>query len=178
MASFISHDYYTWSHCVHVFIFSQALLHTYNLDSSRLFYCGLGAILHDLGKLRIDRKIIDKPGALAPEERDEMNTHPLKGVALCSSLPLNQDAINCILFHHEKMDGGGYPTGMAGEDLPLPVRVIAVCDVYAALTTNRPYAKARKPFAALNIMKENMTGHFDEDVYARFVKVLAGADIV
>lgn len=178
MANFISHDYYTWSHCVHVFIFSQALLHTYELDSSQLFYCGLGAILHDLGKLEVSRDIIEKPGKLDPHEREEMNTHPIKGVALCASLPLNQDAINCILFHHEKLNGQGYPTGLAGGEVPLAVRVLAICDVYAALTTDRPYAKAKTPFTALSIMRNEMPGHFDDEVYTRFVKVLAGADIV
>ncbi len=178
MASFISHDYYTWSHCVHVFVFSQALLHTYHIDGNQLFYCGLGAILHDLGKVAVDRSILEKPGLLSPEEREIMKAHPLKGVALCSTLPLNQDAINCILFHHEKMNGTGYPTGLCGEEMPLAVRVISVCDVYAALTTDRPYAKAKTPYEALSLMKDGMKGHFDEEVYTRFVKVLSGADIV
>jgi HD-GYP domain-containing protein (c-di-GMP phosphodiesterase class II) len=178
VASFISHDYQTWSHCVHVFVFSQAMLQTYKFDETTRFHCGLGAILHDIGKLQIKKSILYKKGKLNREERQEINTHPLKGVAICAGLPLKQESINCILFHHERMDGSGYPTKMAGEGIPLPVKVTTLCDVYAALTTNRPYSKAKTPFEALRIMKESMSGHFDSEVYKRLVLVLAGADII
>jgi HD-GYP domain-containing protein (c-di-GMP phosphodiesterase class II) len=178
LASFISHDYQTWSHCVHVFVFSQAMLQTYDLDVNSLFNCGVGAILHDIGKLQIRKSLLFKKGRLNKEERQEISTHPVLGVATCAGLPLHQESINCVLFHHERIDGTGYPSGMAGEEIPLPVKVVTVCDVYAALTTDRPYAKARAPFEALRIMKEGMQGHFDEEVFKRLVLVLSGADIV
>ena len=178
LAGLIEHDYQTFSHCVHVFVFTCALLQTYDLDDKELAEVGLGAILHDIGKTQIPKSVLNKNGPLSKEERVLINSHPLKGMALCAKLPLGQDAVNCIMFHHEKINGTGYPTGLTGESIPLSVKAVAASDVYAALTTKRPYADARKPFEALSMMKEKMKGHFDPEVFRRLVAVLSGANII
>ena len=178
LASLISHDYQTYSHCVHVFVFTSAILQSYKFDEEQMIQYGLGAILHDLGKTQIPKHILNKKGPLTPDERTVINTHPVKGVALCSKVSLGQETINCVLFHHERYEGEGYPTGICASDLDLGVRAVTVSDVYAAMTTNRPYAKGRKPFEALKIMSEKMGGHFDSEVLKRFIKVLSGAEVI
>ncbi len=178
LGPFISHDYKTYTHCIHVFIFLISILNTYELDEQEIFECGLGAILHDLGKTRIAKKILNKRGALTTKERRTIQSHPLHGVSLCSQLPLSQNTINCILFHHEKMDGSGYPAGLSGNDIPLPVRAIAIADIYDALTTARPYADAMPPYDALKLMRHNMREELDMDVFKRLVAVLGGANMI
>ncbi|KIX15012.1 HD-GYP domain-containing protein [Dethiosulfatarculus sandiegensis] len=178
MAPLISHDYQTFSHSVHVFLFATALLQTYNMEQEDLIYAGMGAILHDIGKTKIRKSILNKPGRLTKEEMEEIKTHPLKGVAVCANLPLRGETMNCILFHHERMDGKGYPSGVKGLELPLAVRAVSLADVYDALTTNRPYGTAKPPFEALSMMREEMDGQLDPKMFKRFVLVLSGADIV
>lgn len=178
LAPFISHDYRTYTHCIHVFTYATAILQTYDVDKELLFRTGLGAMLHDLGKTRIPHAILSKPGPLTEEERVLMNAHSLHGVAMCTSMPLEQESINVILFHHEKMDGTGYPSGIPGEAIPMNVRVVTVCDIYDALTSDRPYAKARLPYDALRLMKNRMSGTFDTDVFKRLVTLLSGSNIL
>lgn len=178
IAPFISHDYKTYTHCLHVFIFTVTMLHTYGMGEQDLFECGLGALLHDIGKTRIPPRILNKRGSLTTDERTVIMEHPLYGVSLCAHIPLTQNSINCILFHHEKMDGSGYPAGLQGTDIPVAVRVIAVADIYDALTTARPYADAMPPYEALTLMRHEMRSHLDMDVFKRLVAVLGGAQII
>jgi len=178
LAKLISHDYQTYSHCVHVFTFSTALLQTYGVSEKDLVAAGMGAMLHDIGKTRIPRSIINKPGSLNAQEWEVIKTHPLKGVALCAQVPLRQEAINAILFHHERMDASGYPSGLGGEDIPLNVRAVAVADAYDALTTDRPYKAASSPFEALRTIRDDMKGQYDSEMLKRLVMVLSGAAVL
>ncbi len=178
VADFIAHDYKTYTHCVNVFVYTTTLLHTYDLDDETLVRCGIGAMLHDVGKTRIPRLILDKPGKLDPDERRIINRHPTLGLASCTRMPLSQEAMNIILFHHEKMNGSGYPTGLMAEEIPLPVRAVAIADIYDALTSDRPYAKGRKPFEVLEMMRSSMAQDLDMDVFKRFIMILSGAKLV
>ncbi len=178
LASLISHDYQTFSHCVHVFVFTTTILNTFGLDEEEMVRAGVGAILHDIGKILIPREVLNKNGPLSPAEWEVVRRHPVTGVGLCANVPLTQEAINVILFHHEKADGSGYPAGMHMDDLPLAVKASTVADVYDALTSNRAYGTAAKPFAALRVMRDDMRGHFDMEVLRRLVMVLAGAEVV
>jgi len=178
VAPFISHDYKTYSHCMHVFIFSVAVFQTYDMDDKDVFECGLGALLHDVGKAKIPHSILNKRGSLTQSEREVIKEHPVHGISMCSHLPMTQNTINCILFHHEKLDGTGYPAGLKSDNIPMPVRIISMSDVYDALTTERPYAEAMDPYAALTLMRHDMRDGLDMEVFKRFVAVLSGADIV
>ncbi|MFV0350361.1 MAG: HD-GYP domain-containing protein [Halodesulfovibrio sp.] len=178
MASLIAHDYHTFSHSIHVFIYSQVILQTYGFDDKSLVQFGLGAMLHDIGKTFIDDAILNKPGPLTWEEREVINEHPVLGAGACTLMPLSQDALNCILFHHEKVDGSGYPCGLRGEEIPLPVRAVTVADIYDAICSNRPYAKARNAFQVLRVMKDEMGHGLDLEVFTRFVRILSGAGVV
>ena len=178
IAALASHDYAVHTHNVHVFVYTTAILQTMKADEYTQVQAGVGALLHDIGKTRIPQEILSKPGPLTEEERRIINTHPAKGLALCQDVPLTQTASHCILMHHERMDGTGYPGRLAGELIPTQVRALAVADVYDALTTNRAYAPAMPPFLALRLMRDDMPGHFDMDVYKRLVMILSGANMV
>lgn len=178
VGEFIAHDYKTYSHCVNVFVYTTTLLHTYDFDEDAIVRCGVGAMLHDVGKTRIPRLILDKPGKLDPDERRIINRHPTLGLASCTMMPLSQEAMNIILFHHEKMNGSGYPAGLMADEIPLPVRVVTIADIYDALTSDRPYAKARKPFEVLDMMRSTMANDLDMDVFKRFIMLLSGAHMV
>ncbi len=178
MGPFISNDYKTYTHSLQVFLFSISTMVSFGFKSEELFEYGLGALLHDIGKSRIARRVLNKRGALDPAERELIETHPVQGVAMCANLGISQNTFNCILFHHERMDGSGYPSGIASSEIPLAVRIIGMADVYDAMTTKRPYASAMKPFEALNIIRYDQGAKFDMEVYKRFVEVLSGADLV
>jgi len=178
IAPFISHDYKTYTHCMHVFIYSVAVFQTYDMDDNEIFECGLGALLHDVGKAKIPRRILNKRGSLTQAEREIVKEHPIHGVSMCAHLPMTQNTINCILFHHEKLDGTGYPAGLKSDNIPMPVRIISMSDVYDALTTERPYAEAMDPYAALTLMRHDMREAIDMNAFKRFVAVLSGADML
>ncbi|MDC0335271.1 HD domain-containing protein [Pseudodesulfovibrio sp.] len=178
IAPFISHDYKTYTHCMQVFIYSVAVFQTYDMDENEIFECGLGALLHDVGKAKIPHNILNKRGSLTQSEREIIKEHPIHGVSMCAHLPMTQNTINCILFHHEKLDGTGYPAGLKSDNIPMPVRIISLSDVYDALTTERPYAEAMEPYAALTFMRHDMRDGLDMNVFKRFVAVLSGADMI
>ncbi len=179
VASLISHDYKTYTHSVHVMMYTVAILETLEeLDEDQLREVAVGALLHDIGKARVPRHILEKPGKLTPKEWDFIKRHPALGLAVCMDLPLSPESLACILFHHEKADGSGYPACLESQDLPPAVKALTLADVFDALTTDRSYAKARPPFEALRIMKEEMTGCFDIELFNRLVLVLSGAGII
>ncbi len=172
IAKFVSHDYLTYNHCVHVFTYSMLLLNTYDMTFSMMRKVGLGALLHDIGKTLIPSKILNKPGKLNSSEWTDIQKHTVYGLRMCSKLTLSQTSINCILFHHEKIDGNGYLTGASGDEIPLPVKIITCCDVYDAITSKRPYADAETSANALKIMDQEMKGTFDRDVFQRFTSLV------
>ncbi|MBU1002021.1 MAG: HD domain-containing protein [Proteobacteria bacterium] len=178
LAQFISHDYRTFSHCVHVFLYSSALLQAYKLDEETMIQAGVGAMLHDIGKTVIPSEILLKPGALSNQERSIIQTHADHGIMLCNHFPLGQVTMDCILHHHEKLDGSGYPMGLTKELISLPVRAVTIADIYDAMTTNRSYCKAMNPFQVLRIMRDEMFGELDIEMFKNFVKVLSGADLL
>lgn len=178
MGSLMAHDYEVYSHGVHVFVYTVFLLKSLGLPQPTIVQAGVGALLHDSGKEAIDTAILKKPGRLTPEEFLAIREHPLLGARLCRSLSLSRLARECILMHHEKLNGHGYPRGLSGEAIPVHARVISLADVYDALTSRRVYADAVRPFEALRIMRHEMAGSFDLDLYKRFVMLLSGAALL
>jgi len=178
IAALMTHDYSVYSHSVQVFVYAAALMRAIGLSEETIVQAGVGALLHDAGKEGVERALLQKPGPLTAEERRIVNTHPAKGAAFCMGMGLSATAMSCILLHHERMDGRGYPGGLPGEMIPAHVRAVTLADVYDALTSNRPYAEAATPFEALRIMRDEMRGAFDLDLFKRLVAVLSGADIV
>lgn len=178
IGQFVSHDYKTFSHSVQVFTYAIMLMHVLRDDweQQALIDAGIGAMLHDIGKVHVPRKILNKPGKLNEKEWSYIVGHPVYGMRMCANVDIQRDSLNCIMFHHEKFDGTGYPSGMKGSEVPLPARIMACCDVYDALTSKRPYAEAKTPFEALKIMGEEMKGSFDPDIFRTFIRMLGDRD--
>ncbi len=175
MTSMASHDYYTYTHCVTVSMFligaSQELLGVQ--AESGLRRIGLGGIFHDIGKSQIPAGILNKRDKLTAEEFERIKEHPALGLELIAEQrSLSSVAAAIVRSHHERYDGSGYPDGVAAEGLREVVRLSTIIDVYAALATERCYAPARSPFAALQLMVNDMPGHFDPDLLRQFVAFL------
>jgi putative nucleotidyltransferase with HDIG domain len=175
IGSLISHDYKVYRHCVNTFVFTTALLQTYELDERIMLECGVGAMLHDIGKQKIPGEILDKPIGLSKTELAVYQTHPIRGVAMVANLSVSGEVYNSILFHHERMDGSGYPSGLTGVDIPFLVRILSVADRYESLVSGKPYREAMTPYQALRVMSEREKGGFDPEVVKRLVLVLSGA---
>lgn len=129
------------------------------------YYSGL---LHDIGKMQIDNKILNKPSKLLMEEFNIVKKHPVIGCNILMEAGFPKEIVDAVHFHHEKYDGTGYPKGLKGDNIPLLARMISICDVFDALTTDRPYRKAHSKNEALQIMRR-MDGHFDLGLLLIFI---------
>ncbi|MGK6317422.1 HD-GYP domain-containing protein [Neorhizobium sp. DT-125] len=130
---------------------------------------GLGGLVHDLGKMVLPTDLLRKPGKLTAEEVDVIRTHPARGHDLVKQIEdMPQAVLDICLYHHEKFDGTGYPHGLAGSAIPRVARITAICDVYDALTTVRPYKRAWSQAEAIETMSHSH-GHFDPELLKAFI---------
>lgn len=168
-------DDYTFSHSVNVAFLSVATGISLGLKRARLQELLMSAILHDIGKIYVPRSILNKPSALTAEEFEVMKTHSRRGYEYLSRTDdmLSQDACLGVLHHHERFDGRGYPSGLAGGQIAAFGRIIAVCDVYDAITSNRPYRMAWSPSEAIEHIMGNLSIQFEPDVARAFLKRIA-----
>ena len=144
------------------------------LAPDRLRVIARGAYLHDVGKIGIPDGILNKPGKLTSDERSVIETHPQLGYELAASAPSLKEALPVILHHHERVDGGGYPAGLAGKAIPLEARVVAVADVWDALTSDRAYRRGWEPAKALAHITAGAGTHFDPAVVRALTRVVVG----
>jgi putative nucleotidyltransferase with HDIG domain len=128
-----------------------------------------GGPLHDIGKLEVDRAILDKPGALDAIELEEIRTHPELGARMLRGVRSLGAALDCVLHHHERWDGTGYPYGLGGHEIPLEARILAVADAYDAMTSDRPYRSARTHEEALAEVERCSGSQFDPHVAGAFL---------
>jgi len=128
------------------------------------------SLLHDVGKLGISERILLKPGGLTDEERSVIQLHPRIGYQLVRQVPALQGIAPAVLHHHERFDGDGYPGRLRGETIPLEARIIAVADAFSAMTTNRPYSRARAPAEACAELERCAGTQFDPGVVGLFVE--------
>lgn len=164
-------DDYTYKHCLRVAMLSASVCAELGQSESQTKETVLAALLHDIGKSNIDHDIIIKPGKLTDAEFAEIKRHPLIGYEILKkSGKYSPNVLAGVLFHQEKYDGSGYPTGTSGTNIPIIARIITVCDVFDALTSNRPY---RKPWSVAET-EEYILGscgtHFDFDVASAFLR--------
>jgi len=171
-----SHDFNTYIHSVNVGVLSVSLakLLFKGSDAHDMHALGGGFFLHDLGKVRINLSIINKPAKLSDEEMQEMKRHPDYGYQLLKEThQLNKECQMIILQHHERENGAGYPRGLKGDDIHIYGRICSIADVFEALTSVRPYKKAMKPFDALRVMRDEMITHFHRELFEKFVLLFA-----
>jgi putative two-component system response regulator len=135
--------------------------------------------LHDVGKIAISDTILNKPGKLSAEEFEEMKKHAAFGVQIIEKIEASASASDFLKYakifagtHHEKWDGTGYPRGLAGENIPLQGRIMALADVYDALASERPYKKAFSPAEALKIIRDGKGSQFDPVLTDTFIEVM------
>ena len=173
LARLKSADDYTYMHSVAVCAMMVALAQQLELDESLMRSIGLAGLLHDLGKAVIPHEILNKPGKLTDAEFAIMKNHPVRGHAmLLGNAESDPIALEVCLHHHEKTDGSGYPEQLNDQQISLYSKMGAVCDVYDAITSNRPYKTGWDPSESLRKMAEWSAGHFDLRVFHAFVKSL------
>jgi HD-GYP domain-containing protein (c-di-GMP phosphodiesterase class II) len=165
-------DDYTYMHSVAVCALMVALGRTLGMDEAQCRQAGLAGLIHDMGKAVIPPAILNKAGKLTPEEFEVIKSHPVRGhELLCEARGVAEEALDVVLHHHERMDGTGYPHGLADESISRIARMGAVCDVYDAVTSNRPYKAGWDPAESIAHMA-SWQGHFDRTIFAAFVKTV------
>jgi HD-GYP domain-containing protein (c-di-GMP phosphodiesterase class II) len=166
-------DDYTYMHSVAVCAMMIALSRQLGLSETLTRSAGLAGLLHDLGKAVMPPGILNKPGKLTDEEFAIMRAHPVEGHKMLKMVgDMDPMAMDVCLHHHEKVDGSGYPKGLKDKEITLFAKMGAVCDVYDAITSNRPYKAGWDPAESLRKMAEWCEGHFDRAVFQAFVKSL------
>jgi len=169
-------DRYTQGHCERVAFFACVLADSAGFNSRSLFWFRIGALLHDIGKIIVPTEVLNKPGKLTDEEWAIMKRHPEAGLELVAEIDFPGDIGAIIRNHHERWDGGGYPDGLSGEDIPFAARILCVADVYDALTTTRSYRPGLTHARAAEIMRAS-TGQFDPELLGIFLTWAETADI-
>ena len=170
LARLKSRDDYTYMHSVAVCALMIGLARQLGLSEEETREAGLAGLLHDIGKMQMPLDVLNKPGSLTDDEFRVMKTHPEHGYELLkggSQVP--ERALDVALHHHEKFDGTGYPHRLAGENISLMARMGAICDVYDAITSIRPYRTAWDPAGSLQRMAQ-WKGHFDPQVFQAFLR--------
>ncbi|QAT16492.1 signal transducer with PAS sensor, GGDEF (diguanylate cyclase) and metal dependent phosphohydrolase domains [Candidatus Velamenicoccus archaeovorus] len=165
-------DRRTKEHCDRMVEYAEKIAQRMGMNEQEVDNVRRAAMLHDIGKLGISDAILLKPGKLTPEEYEIVKKHPVIGADIISVAGFLKDIVPYILCHHEHFDGKGYPRGLKGEEIPLGARIIAVVDVYEALTSDRPYHKAISKDEAIKILKEGLNTQFDARVVKVFLEIV------
>lgn len=166
-------DEYTSIHCMNVCIMSVSFGRSIGMSKPELEILGMGGLLHDIGKMRVPLEILNKPSKLTVEEFDVMKTHPMVGYKMLEeqgTLPL--EVLDIVKHHHERRNGKGYPSQLNGDEISIMTRMVAIVDVYDAITSDRCYHDAITPYDALKNMYEWVNEDFDKTFIEQFIKCL------
>jgi HD-GYP domain-containing protein (c-di-GMP phosphodiesterase class II) len=166
-------DPYTEAHAGRITELAMALAVAMQLSGEQRRAVRLGSILHDVGKIGIPDAILRKPGSLTEEEWQVMRTHAIVGERMLRGVDFLGPALPIIRHHHERWDGGGYPDGVGGESIPIGARIVAVCDSFDAMTSDRPYRRAMPIEAAFNELLSCAGTQFDPKCAALLVDVVS-----
>jgi len=167
----------TREHCDNVARYALAIGLELGLAPPALRRLHRTALLHDIGKAEVPAEILAKPGPLTRAERAVVECHPVVGAEMLGYAGLEREA-PVVRAHHEQFDGSGYPDGLAGEEIPLESRIVAVADAFEAMTSDRPYRRGTSPRAALAELRRCAGGQFDPAVVAAFAAVLERGGLV
>jgi putative two-component system response regulator len=165
-------DRYTRGHVERVTMYALWLARALNWPPEHLRMLDFGARLHDVGKILIPGSVLNKNGKLDPDEWELMKKHTIAGAKMIQGVKHLQGTLPYILYHHERWDGTGYPKGLKNKEIPIQGRVLALADVYDALTTARPYHPARSHSDVMKFIKMEAGKHFDPRLAVAFVTVI------
>lgn len=166
-------DEYTSIHCMNVCIMSVSFGRSLGMEKAELEILGLGGLLHDLGKMRVPPEILNKPSRLTFEEFEVMKTHTVQGYNMLKEQDdLPSEVLDIVKHHHERRNGKGYPSHLDGDQINNMTRIVAIVDVYDAITSDRCYHDAISPYDALKNMYEWVNEDFDKDLVEKFIKCL------
>jgi HD-GYP domain-containing protein (c-di-GMP phosphodiesterase class II) len=168
-------DRYTAGHSAAVAIYSRDIAERLGLSEEQQELAHRSGLVHDVGKIGLPPGLLEKPGALTLEERRQMQEHSAKGERILLPVEDYAEMAKIVRHHHERMDGMGYPDGIAGEEIPLISRIIAVADAYNAMTSDRPYRDAMPSRVARMRLAQGIEGQFDTTIVAAFEAILAGS---
>ena len=165
-------DPYTKGHSTSVSRYSEALARAINLPETEVERISLGALLHDVGKIGIPEQILKKPDRLSDEEWSVMKQHPVIGAekVLMPNDAL-KDLIPIVKYHHEHVDGSGYPEKLKGDEIPLAARIVAIADSFHALISNRPYRKGLGLHVACRVLQEGAGTQWDANLVRKFIQI-------
>lgn len=171
------HDDYTYYHSARVAAYALAIaIELSQNHKAQLVEMATGALLHDIGKSRIDLMILNKPGMLSPVEWEQMKKHPAMGEDLVHDTSLNHVSRQIILSHHERFDGSGYPHHLTEKEILEEVKIVSFADTFDALTTNRPYQPSRTAFEALDLIRHKLLKNLHKDSYHALVSLISQVD--
>jgi putative nucleotidyltransferase with HDIG domain len=169
-------DPYTHGHCDRVAVLSGRLARSLGCGEQLVTHIRHGSILHDCGKIGVPEHALNAPGRLSPEDFEFVKMHPVTGCEVAHRAGLPKEVLNIVLYHHEQYTGSGYPFGLAGDAIPLEARIVAIADVYDALTTTRPYRTALSHGEAMAEMEKMALSHFDPLLMENF-RVIVGENM-
>lgn len=173
MAELMGTDMYTYYHSAEVALLSMMVARSMGLNNTFIEKIGIGAMLHDIGKMRIDPALINKKEPLTPEELDLFKQHPKFGFELLKDAHnISPISRQIVLLHHEKIDGSGYPFGVKNTEIPIAVRVVTMCDIFNAVTTNRAYKQKMNADMALELLRAESVYQLDQEVLHHLLKVV------
>ncbi|MGZ8707379.1 MAG: HD-GYP domain-containing protein, partial [Gaiellaceae bacterium] len=175
VATLDARDRYTAGHSEAVAMYARDIAAEFGWSAKDQQLVDLCGLVHDIGKIGLPPGLLEKPGALTPEERLQMETHSEIGERILANVDDYAEIAVIVRHHHERWDGGGYPDGLTGEDIPMISRVLAVADAYDAMTSHRPYRAALPSAEARRRLRESTESQFDPDVVAAFESVLERA---
>ncbi len=157
-------DPYTRGHCDRVARYAMLIADSMGLDAEMKRDIKYGSWLHDCGKIGVPEAVLNHPGPLSEKDMEIIRSHPVWGADVARQARLSERIINIVLHHHERFDGLGYPSGLKAGEIPFEARIVAVCDAYDAITSDRPYAKGKSNKAAIDIMESLKEKVFDPHV--------------
>ena len=167
-------DSYTYTHSINVALLSVLIGKWMKYGQNMIDSLMIAGLLHDIGKMKIDPKILNKPDKLTDEEFEEVKKHPMYSYELLQdNKELSLDIKIGILMHHERMDGSGYPYGVFNENINDIAKILAVADAYDAMISERPYQKKRSPFEVMQLMQEGVFGKLDTKILLTFLSNIA-----
>jgi HD-GYP domain-containing protein (c-di-GMP phosphodiesterase class II) len=171
-----SYDYYTYTHCINVAIYSIGIGKFMGLSQNDLKALAFGAALHDVGKSQVNQDILNKQGKLDDDEFNHIKQHAAFGFdILCETTgEIDKRILSAVRHHHEKLDGSGYPDGIAGNSISTFAKIVTIADIFDALNTKRCYKDPMSTFETLVLMKNKMSSHLDVNILKSFMMCMSG----